>query len=347
MSNENFTKARLVGSRQIDGRYNYCTASLISIIIPAYNAKTTLERCVESALRQTYRNIEIIIVDDGSTDGTSSLADRISKTSPRVKVVHQDNQGLSCARNTGLNNSSGDFIFFLDSDDYIEDEEIEILYAEMEKRNTELVVGGLVYESPKGDRYKKINVGRALMDENTFWSHAYLDSPGNYVEYVVSWGKLFKRAAFSKERFDEGKLHEDEYIITRLVSNCKKIAFADVAGYIYVQNDASIIHNPSTRSCLDSAEALLMRTNHFVDRKWGELAWITLRASRRLLASASKERCSSRDRNRRERLIQEWSSALRRLRPINGGSARDRISSLIFIASPSLFLLLAGDGRQE
>ncbi len=311
--------------------------SLVSVIIPVYNAEGFLTRCIDSVLHQSYQPIEIILVDDGSVDGSPALVDLYASQYSQVVAYHQKNKGLSGARNAGIDKARGGLLFFLDSDDYIEPDEIESLYSAMVATGADLVVGGFVYENPDGQRGSRLSPEPGVVDERGFWHRAYFDSPGDYVAYVVSCGKLFKRTAFRRVRFDEGKLHEDEFIIHRLVAQCKRIAISDAAGYIYVQNECSISHNPSLSSYLDSAEAFLKRSEYFFERKWTEFVWGTLISSRACLANAACSERNLSDRERFDRAFAAWREAYRRLGSKGGGTIRNRVASLLFLVSPKLF----------
>lgn len=321
----------------IDLKSSSADIGLVSIIIPAYNVDKTLTKCVESALAQTYQNIEIIIIDDGATDGTANLADELASSYCRVRVIHQENRGLSGARNTGIDSAQGDLLFFLDADDYIEPNEIELLYSEMKSTGANLVVGGLVYETPDGVRGKTLVPKRGVVDEEGYWRRAYIDSTGDCVSYVVSCGKLSKRTAFQGMRFDEGKLHEDEFIIHRLIAQCSRIAFSGTAGYVYVQNQTSITHTPSVKSLLDGAEAFAMRTEYFLERGWWGYAWRTLIDGRCRLADAACCEMDASERDRLEQLISMWRNAYSALKAEDGGNVRRRLACRLFLISPKLF----------
>ena len=310
---------------------------LVSIIVPAYNAEETLGRCVQSALSQTYGAVEVIIVNDGSFDETPSVADALAASDSRVAVVHQENAGLSGARNTGLGVAKGELVFFLDSDDYIEPNEIETLVAEMVRSGADMVVGGFTYTLPEGSSCGVVKAKCCVVDEEGFWRHAYITSPGDHVECVVSWGKLFKKTTFHRERFDEGKLHEDEFIIHRLVSGCSRIAFADVAGYRYVQNEGSITHAIGIKSRLDASEAFLLRTKYFVDKGWNDLAWASLSSSRGTLLQSMEFEANKDDEKRRADLLHLWRANLSKLQRLDGGSIRHRITSSAFGVAPRLY----------
>lgn len=309
---------------------------LVSIIVPAYNAEGTLERCVRSALMQTYSALEIILVDDGSTDGTYGIAVALSNEDSRVIVVHQSNAGLSGARNAGLEMAKGGSVFFLDSDDCLDSREIETLVSEMRKEDADVAVGGLTYVLPDGSEGEVIEAERCVVDERGFWDRAYTRRPNVYVECVVSWGKLFKRSLFNKERFDHGKIHEDEFIIHRIISQCAKVVFVETSGYYYIQNDKSITHNIGAQSRTDAAEAFLLRANYFRERGWSDLAWAALYGSSTFLSQSSDYIESKADRERLALLLERWRIIFKKLEWLGRGSLKYRAACLFFSLCPKL-----------
>lgn len=315
---------------------------LVSIIIPAYNTEKTLERCVSSALRQTYSNIEIVIIDDGSVDGTLAIADGLASVHTQIRAIHQENVGLSGARNAGIEASVGELIFFLDSDDYIEADEIEKLVTAMNQTGADIVVGGLKYVTSEEILLGTITQKNQVFDERSYWDCAYYDSLVKHVMFVVSCGKLFSRAVFQDERFDVGKIHEDEFIIHRLVANSASIAFADTAGYIYVQNQESIVHTPRASSILDGCEAISLRTEHFICRRWPELAWKSLIECAHLLARSIRHKAAREERERYSTLIRRWRELYRKSSQLGGSTTTQKMKCRLFLLSPKAFSILVG-----
>ncbi len=256
----------------------------VSIIIPAYNVATFLPRCLESVFKQTYSNLEVLVIDDGSKDDTLAIAQQIAKSDSRCIVIHQPNAGLSGARNTGIDNSTGDFLFFLDSDDFIGSQEIEQLVDRQSATQADMTIGGFTFTDPEGQPLSRICAPSELLDEEQFWDRAmgHADS----VEFIVAWGKLYKRELFSHERFDMGRLHEDEYIIHRLAAQCSRIATAAIDDYYYVQNPQSITHAKTVVNYLDASEALLKRIDYLTDKHWFAPAWEALSIAKAPLSEA-------------------------------------------------------------
>ncbi len=310
---------------------------LISVIVPAYNSADTLDRCVRSLIFQSYANLDIIIVNDGSSDNTLEIAKNLSKLDSRVRVINQKNAGLSGARNTGLDNAWGNLVFFLDSDDYIEKNEIRSLSQALASSNADLAVGGLVYESSHGDKERTISVVAGVVDEMGYWERAYGGPSSDYAEYIVACGKLFRKAVFTNERFDEGKLHEDEYIIHRLLAHCSHVVFVDNPSYFYVQHERSIMHNEGVNSILDAVEAILMRTHYFLSKSWFQFAWPALLYARELLVRALAGEATKDECERRRALIGRWREMFRIAFKLGRCPVGRAASCALFFISPSLF----------
>lgn len=316
-------------------------APLISVIIPAYNSEGYLKRCVASVLRQTLGDFEVVIVDDGSCDGTGALCDDLASQCARVRAVHRENGGLSAARNTGIENARGNLLFFLDSDDYIAPEELETLYRVMRETGALMVVGGVVNVTEAGEAISTVLIKPGVVDERSFWGGYELGTKTEeHGEYVVSWGKLFDRSVFDCERFDEGKIHEDEFIIHRIVALAGKVAFADIAGYYYVQTEGSIMHSPSPSAFLDTAEALIARSRYFSGRGWWAAALTAACEARGALSNSVEIDRSTLTDKRFRTLKSDWRSAVGDVSQHISGRRGDKALCALFAASPSLYISL-------
>ena len=311
------------------------------MIVPAYNVENCLERCVVSVLGQSLEDFELVIVDDGSSDGTSELCDYFANRYARVRAVHRLNGGLSAARNTGIENARGRLLFFLDSDDYIAPQELEALYCVMRGTGAAMVVGGVVNVTEAGEAISTVRIGPGIVDERGFWEGYELGTrTEEHVEYVVSWGKLFDRSVFDTERFDEGKIHEDEFIIHRLAAMAGKVAFADFAGYYYVQTEGSIMHSPSPSAFLDAAEALIARSRYLSGREWWGPALTAVCEARGALSNSAEIDRSALSDDRFHSLKADWQSALRSVSPHIRGRCGAKALCALFAASPSLYMAL-------
>lgn len=313
----------------------------VSFIIPCYNAERSLKRCVDSVSSQTCADFESILVDDGSVDGTSRICDEIAAADSRFKIIHQRNAGLSAARNAGLNSASGANIFFLDSDDYIAPDLLQILLNRREETQADIVIGGLRKVSEEGSLLSSIKLDLDVCDERGYWEQYYSGAyrSEEHAEYVVSCGKLFSRSLFSHERFDEGKLHEDEFIIHRLIAASEIISFAAVDGYRYVQSGDSIMHSRGPKSYLNAAEAFIMRASHFLKKGWVDFAAMALSESRGSLANylVCKGGCEYRDDYALQR--EAWAELYKKVAG-EASCSKENLYSAIFFASPRLYNFL-------
>lgn len=218
---------------------------MVSIIVPVYNIKEYLPACVESLLGQTCRKLEILLVDDGSTDGSGALCHSFSD--PRIRVLHKENGGLSSARNAGLEAASGDWILFVDGDDYLVPDAVERLVA-LAGPETDFVQfayrevpqsGWLPESQPEA-----VTVLREVSD---FFRQLYaLGGIG-----ASACTKLFSRRLFASLRFQEGILHEDEELMTRLLPCCRQVTYTQLELYGYRVRPGSIIRSPFKPGRLD------------------------------------------------------------------------------------------------
>lgn len=237
---------------------------LITVIIPVYNVKPYLSKCLESVGKQSYKNLEIILVDDGSDDGSFSICKEFSKRDSRIKLYHTKNLGLSHARNVGLDHANGEYIVFVDSDDYIHENMISTMMDKAE--DADLVICN--YKRVLNDTKKEIpQDAKCLKDDSwnykQFWEHYYLKNLNVFC--CVAWNKLYKRKLFKNIRYPINEIHEDEYIINDIVSRCNKIKIINDVLYYYVQRGNSIMHN-SYQGYMGSAEVFIGRCDAFQNR---------------------------------------------------------------------------------
>ena len=217
------------------------TTPLISVIVPVYRVEQYLERCVKSILSQTYENLEVILVDDGSPDQCPEICDSFAKKDSRVKVIHQENKGLSGARNAGIELAAGEYLAFVDSDDYVSPQFIGSLYQLLQ--DTGCAIGQCRFSYVTGENLPEdgdsafcIYRGESLMEQ--------LYGPEEKATcFVVAWNKLYRAELFKETgiRYPEGRIHEDEATTYRLFHEAKKLAFLDRALYgYYTENGGSI-----------------------------------------------------------------------------------------------------------
>ena len=245
---------------------------LISIIVPVYQVEGYLRECIDSLINQTYENIEILLIDDGSTDKSGEICDEYAKKDNRIRVIHQSNKGLSGARNTGLKIAGGEYIAFVDSDDIVSYIYVETLFRILKENMADISVCGYI---------KSDNANIALLDDaQAVLKTEYIEAQkllrqwhGKYkkIETVV-WNKLYKREILINGEnsiiFPEGKIHEDIYVSHLMVANAKSIVITDEKLYLYRMRKSSITKAKITdESKNQDLEAQKARMKYFKDKK--------------------------------------------------------------------------------
>ena len=212
---------------------------LISVIIPVYNVKAYLDRCILSVINQTYKNLEIIIVDDGSTDGSGELCDEYQQRDKRIKVLHKKNEGLSSARNCGLDIAKGSYIGFVDSDDYIMEDMYESLVACMEK-GIDFACCGTIYVHEEQKNRRSVGYVKAS-GKTTFTNVEAIEELllHRYISFSA-WDKLYRKELFDGLRFPFGRTSEDLPVVYEIIKKSKKVVNIGKAKYFYCCREDSI-----------------------------------------------------------------------------------------------------------
>ncbi len=241
---------------------------LISIVVPIYKVEKYLEKCVESICNQTYRNLEIILVDDGSPDQCGAMCEEYASKDDRIKVIHKKNGGLSDARNAGIDVAKGTYIGFVDSDDYIHPSMFEILYKAVKENDAEISVCNFFkVEDGEYVNYKGIsNVNSVVFDtEREYAQYAFEEKTMDF--FTVAWNKLYKRELFDEIRYPFGKIHEDEFTTYKLFHLSKKAVYVKEDLYFYVQRAGSIMANGFDERSFHKLEAYEERLNRYAKEK--------------------------------------------------------------------------------
>lgn len=228
---------------------------LVSVIIPVYQAEPYLKQCVDTVLHQTHRNLEVILVDDGSPDNCPKLCDEYALLDQRVKVIHKLNGGVSSARNTGLDAAKGAFISFVDSDDWIDCDFLESLLRAIKSNAADVSVCGIIKVYP--EHYKTrlfYESDRVLTGEEPEREILKNDQMSSHLI-----NKLFKRSLFDDIRFPEGKNYEDIFVMHRVFAAAKTVAVLKDVKYYYRQREGSIVNTPSVRNLADQFSAHHLR----------------------------------------------------------------------------------------
>ncbi len=237
---------------------------LISVIVPVYNVEKYLSNCLDSIINQTYKNLEIILIDDGSTDKSSNICDKYAKKDRRIKVIHKENGGLSDARNKGLDIASGKFISFVDSDDYINIHMIEDLYNAITINNTKIAMCKIkiTKKTDENIKIKHMKLNNIILTDNEIYDRLY---NGSQAEMTTACNKLYKKNIFNNIRYPIGESNEDDAILHLILDKTKKISYIDNTYYYYYQRNESIMHkkNPKAKK---SVEHFITRGEYFLNK---------------------------------------------------------------------------------
>lgn len=229
---------------------------LISVIVPTYNTELYIDRCVQSIVDQTYRNLEIILVDDGSPDNCPSICDAWARKDSRIKVIHKKNGGLSDARNAGMAIATGELIGFVDSDDWISPDMYQLLYERMLNDNSDISACGveMVWEDNTPHRMLTVSGTHVLNPDDAMKAiiqETWLKQP--------VWYKLYKTELVQDILFPVGKYHEDVFWSYQAVGRANQISVFDTPCYFYTQRSGSIMGEGYSLRRLDSLDAKLLR----------------------------------------------------------------------------------------
>lgn len=230
----------------------------ISVIVPIYNVENYLTDCVNSILQQTYQNLEIILVDDGSTDHCPEMCDEFAKKDSRIVVIHKKNGGVSDARNAGLDRVSGEYIGFVDGDDYLSQDMYQVLLDKILDTDADMAICNFLFVDEHHKAIPEKNV-LPIRDESLTSDQFIEDYIGAYGwYYVIPWNKLYKKKIFEQIRYPYGKRYEDVFLIHHIVYRCRLITTVEECLYYYVQRPESFIHDQrfSIKS-MDLGEALI------------------------------------------------------------------------------------------
>ena len=236
---------------------------IVSIVIPVYNVQNYLRECINSVIFQTYSQLEIILVDDGSTDQSGSICDEYESKDNRIIAYHKKNGGLSDARNYGIERSHGKYLYLLDSDDYINRKTIEIMLHYMDKYNADLIAGGIQFISEEGkqletdkEQIKCILKGKAVKDY-------FFNNYTNQIQLVIACNKLYKMETLKDVlHYPVGKIHEDEFVAHHLWSKVSTVVMLDKPLYKYRKRKDSITGEINQQIRIDAVEAMFDRVRY-------------------------------------------------------------------------------------
>ncbi len=258
--------------------------ALISIIIPVYKVEKYLEKCIQSVINQTYENLQIILVDDGSPDNCGKICDEYAKKDHRIEVIHKSNGGLSDARNKGLEIAKGEYIGFVDSDDYIESDMYEVLYNLLKQYNVDVSIcnfytvsqGKIAIKNADNGikEYNRIEILKEILLDNDIQSYA--------------WNKLYKRELFGEIKYPVGKKYEDIGTTFYLLEKCNKVVVTGKPEYYYINRQGSIVNNVTESTITDYIE-LIMQRYDYIEENIKELSSYNKNYLKRILKTAEQD----------------------------------------------------------
>lgn len=243
---------------------------MVSVIVPVYNVEAYLPRCVESILEQTYDRVEIILVDDGSLDRSGAICEDYEKRDPRIKVIHKRNGGLSDARNAGIEISTGSYLMFVDSDDWIREDCVALLVAAMQYGQTQ--ISACAYLKTKEYKCDAVGNGINIPDGIEIWPieeayrHLFLNRGIDH----SAWAKMFRRVLFEELRFPFGKMYEDQFVTYKLFHMAQKVSYIGEKLYYYFDRPGSIQNESFTERKMDELEAAL-ECEKFIEANYPQL----------------------------------------------------------------------------
>ncbi len=243
---------------------------LISVIVPIYNLEQYVESCITSIIGQTYQQLEILLIDDGSKDRSGFICDEYAKKDARIRVFHKENGGLSDARNYGLDHMKGDAVAFIDGDDMIHPQMMEIMAQIMQREKAQIVACSYerVTEQPKP----------SMIDASSIETELYsgkIALPLNKGD-VIACNKLYQKAVFDGIRYPIGKYHEDEFVIHQILYHCEKMAVISTSLYYYFIRNNSITEKIVPKNIYDTLEALSQRCLFCEEHQWDEALLATV-----------------------------------------------------------------------
>ncbi len=290
--------------------------SLISVIVPVYKVEKYIHRCIDSILNQTYSNLEIILVDDGSPDRCPEICGEYAERDKRIRVIHKKNEGLGFARNSGMDRCTGGFIMFVDSDDYISEDAVQVLYERMISDGSDIAIGKHtdVYEDGSTNGGFCAFMKDAVLTKEDIFSVA-----GRYA--VSAWGKLYRREMLEGVKYPSLKCAEDLWVFSEVFDKSKAISIVDRTVYYYVQNPGSITHEKSEFRKRDELDATLKTAKFLWQNRFqtGARNWYGRGISKAILFDNKREGI---------KLFKEYFDHSQRRRLLKGQSIATRVKWL-------------------
>lgn len=313
---------------------------LITIVVPVYNVEDYIDKCVDSIVNQTYKNLEIILVDDGSTDSSGKKCDEWTEKDSRIKVIHKENGGLSDARNKGIDIATGKWIGFIDSDDYIDNTMFEKLYNACVENNCKISSCGFLREFEDASRNERWTTEEdMLLDQDGMMEYLYRGAVT-----CVAWNKLYDITLFDKIRYPYKKIHEDQYTTYKIFCQTDKLFHVSECLYFYYQRGNSITGVSFSIKNLDILEALEQAMDYhkehgyvkYYDRAKQEYI-------RYICEFALKNHCEKKERKKIDKILKQKA---RTFLKDNGGALSKKLKLEMVSYCIGLYRFLGGVSRQ-
>ena len=238
--------------------------NLLSIITPVYQVEQYLPQCLDSILAQTYPHWELILVDDGSKDRSGEICDEYAKKDGRIRVIHTENRGAGAARNTGFAHATGEYVVFVDSDDYISENMIERLYMTIHKSKYDLVVCNFLRAYPDGKNDFTTQFPDMEISGREVLAHWKIQK--NYGLWTVPWSKIIRKSILDQVKFPEGKYFEDEFFSDQLFLRCDRVRVIPDSLYVNRVRTSSTMNSQKTRNYLDLIDAFQARIELYLEQ---------------------------------------------------------------------------------
>lgn len=275
-------------------RKRVCMGNLVSIIVPVYNVEKYLDKCVNSLMNQSYKNIEILLIDDGSTDTSGVCCDTYAQLDQRIVVIHQRNKGLSGARNTALDIAHGEYITCVDSDDFIASDFVLNLISAIETANADIAVCGTIFCDENDNEIKRM----VCPEKKVVIGDKQIQNLLSCFDIAtMAWGKLYKTKLFRNIRYPEGKYNEDVFTTYKLLDKSNSTVIVNYGMYYYRQVTTSIMHKSFSVKHLDAIEGTIERAKYiekkypqFKDWAWATVGHTCCKTYERMILAGSKDK---------------------------------------------------------
>lgn len=256
---------------------------MISVIVPVYNAENYIDGCIESILAQTYTDFEILLIDDGSKDMSGAKCDEWASLDKRIRVIHKENKGIASVRNMGISQAQGEYIAWVDSDDYIDNHFLEYLYNALQDNEADMAICGF-YTDVEGTITHE---GREYFFDATYNCQEFLERVYTYGMYSIMCNKFLRKSTYENITFPEGRIFEDSSVMRQLATACEKIVIIGVPLYYYRRHVSSITLQKK------SANEQLNYMLQFCAWLQADISVYEREGNFRLLAYASKHLCDA------------------------------------------------------